>query len=132
MRINLRRRMVDRLARPEAGAVYCRLMGYNLRCHLRATCQSVNTESHPFAPALLAWYDRFRADLPWRARHDEQPDPYRVWLSEIMLQQTQVETVKPYFERFLAVFPTLEALAAAPLEAVLKQWEGLGLSLIHI
>ena len=86
----------------------------------------MNTESHPFAPALLEWYDRFQADLPWRARHDEQPDPYRVWLSEIMLQQTQVETVKPYFERFLAVFPTLEALAAAPLEAVLKQWEGLG------
>lgn len=86
----------------------------------------MNAETHPFAPALLAWYDRFRADLPWRARGGEQPDPYRVWLSEIMLQQTQVETVKPYFERFLAVFPTLEALAAAPLEAVLKQWEGLG------
>ncbi|MFQ3567612.1 MAG: A/G-specific adenine glycosylase [Aggregatilineales bacterium] len=86
----------------------------------------MNTPSHPFAPALLAWYDRFQTDLPWRARPGEQPDPYRVWLSEIMLQQTQVETVKPYFERFLAVFPTFEALAAAPLEAVLKQWEGLG------
>ncbi|MBL8133311.1 MAG: A/G-specific adenine glycosylase [Anaerolineae bacterium] len=76
----------------------------------------------PFAVDLLAWYDRLGIELPWRGERD----PYRVWLSEIMLQQTQVETVKPYFARFLAAFPTVEALAAAPLDAVLKLWEGLG------
>jgi A/G-specific adenine glycosylase len=76
-----------------------------------------------FARELLDWYDRHAAALPWRERH---PDPYRVWLSEVMLQQTQVETVKPYFERFLASFPTVQALAAAPLDDVLKRWEGLG------
>ena len=75
-----------------------------------------------FQPDLLAWYDQHAADLPWR----RSQDPYRVWLSEIMLQQTQVETVKPYFERFLEAFPTVEALAAAPLDRVLKLWEGLG------
>lgn len=71
---------------------------------------------------LLAWYDAHAADLPWR----ENQDAYRVWLSEIMLQQTQVETVKPYFARFLEAFPTVQALAAAPLADVLKRWEGLG------
>ena len=75
-----------------------------------------------FARELLAWYDRLGVALPWR----ESRDPYRVWLSEIMLQQTQVETVKPYFERFLAAYPTVESLAAAPIEDVLKLWEGLG------
>jgi A/G-specific adenine glycosylase len=77
----------------------------------------------PFASDLLDWYDKNAAALPWRARH---PNPYHVWLSEIMLQQTQVETVKPYFERFLEAFPTVHALAAAPLDDVLKRWEGLG------
>ena len=71
---------------------------------------------------LLAWYERTAADLPWRASHDA----YRVWLSEIMLQQTQVETVKPYYERFLSAYPTVSDLAAAPLDDVLKLWEGLG------
>lgn len=71
---------------------------------------------------LLAWYERTAADLPWRASHDA----YRVWLSEIMLQQTQVETVKPYYERFLTAYPTVSDLAAAPLDDVLKLWEGLG------
>jgi A/G-specific adenine glycosylase len=71
---------------------------------------------------LLAWYDQHAAALPWRASHD----PYRIWLSEIMLQQTQVETVKPYFERFLTRFPTVHDLAVAPLGDVLKTWEGLG------
>ncbi len=75
-----------------------------------------------FVDGLLAWYDAHRAELPWRASRD----PYRVWLSEIMLQQTQVETVKPYFLRFVAAFPSVEALAAAPLDEVLKLWEGLG------
>ncbi len=74
------------------------------------------------APALLAWYDREAADFPWRRTHDA----YAVWLSEIMLQQTQVETVIPYYERFLAAFPTVQALADAPLDTVLKRWEGLG------
>ncbi|MCU0465750.1 MAG: A/G-specific adenine glycosylase [Anaerolineae bacterium] len=77
----------------------------------------------PFAAALLAWYDRAAADLPWRS---SDPDPYTVWLSEIMLQQTQVATVIPYFHRFLAAFPTVRALADAPLDDVLKAWEGLG------
>lgn len=71
---------------------------------------------------LLNWYDRERRDLPWR----HSCDPYRIWLSEIMLQQTQVETVKGYYRRFLELFPTAEALAAAPEEQVLKAWEGLG------
>lgn len=71
---------------------------------------------------LLNWYDQHAADLPWR----ENQDAYRVWLSEIMLQQTQVETVKPYFSRFLVAFPTIHDLASAPLDQVLKMWEGLG------
>lgn len=75
-----------------------------------------------FQTDLLAWYDRAAAALPWRRTRD----PYHVWLSEIMLQQTQVETVIPYYERFLAAFPTVAGLAAAPLEDVLKLWEGLG------
>ncbi len=71
---------------------------------------------------LLAWYDRHHRPLPWR----ETSDPYRVWVSEIMLQQTQVETVLPYYERFLERFPTMEILAAAAPDEVLKVWEGLG------
>jgi A/G-specific adenine glycosylase len=74
------------------------------------------------APDLLAWYDAHAVALPWRA----SKDPYRVWLSEIMLQQTQVETVKPYYTRFLDAYPTVFDLAAAPLDDVLKLWEGLG------
>lgn len=77
----------------------------------------------PFTASLLDWYDREAVALPWRG---DQPDPYRVWLSEIMLQQTQVETVKPYYWRFLAAYPDVGALAAALLDDVLKQWEGLG------
>jgi A/G-specific adenine glycosylase len=75
---------------------------------------------------LLSWYDRHRRDLPWRSQPGETPDPYRVWLSEIMLQQTTVAAVKPYYERFLARFPTVEALAEAPSEAVMQAWAGLG------
>ncbi|SMF62463.1 A/G-specific DNA-adenine glycosylase [Tistlia consotensis] len=78
------------------------------------------------AGRLLAWYDRHRRRLPWRAGPGETPDPYRVWLSEIMLQQTTVATVGPYFERFTARWPTVAALAAAPLDAVLAEWAGLG------
>src|SRR5215210_6915716 len=76
--------------------------------------------------ALLAWYDRHRRILPWRARPGESADPYRVWLSEIMLQQTTVTAVKPFYEGILARFPTVEALAAAPVDAVMQAWAGLG------
>jgi A/G-specific adenine glycosylase len=75
---------------------------------------------------LLAWYDRHRRVLPWRARPGETADPYRVWLSEIMLQQTTVATVGPYFLTFLARWPDVGALAAAPLDDVLTVWAGLG------
>ena len=75
---------------------------------------------------LLAWYDRHRRDLPWRARRGERADPYRVWLSEIMLQQTTVATVGGYFARFTQRWPDLPALAAASLDDVLHAWQGLG------
>jgi A/G-specific adenine glycosylase len=78
------------------------------------------------AERLLAWYDRHRRVLPWRARPGEAPDPYRVWLSEIMLQQTTVATVGPYFLTFLARWPDVTSLAAAPLDDVLTAWAGLG------
>lgn len=71
---------------------------------------------------LLDWYDKNRRILPWR----EEPAPYRVWVSEIMLQQTRVEAVKPYFERFMKELPDIESLAAAKEEVLLKLWEGLG------
>jgi A/G-specific adenine glycosylase len=80
----------------------------------------------PSAAALLAWYDRHRRKLPWRALPGEAPDPYRVWLSEIMLQQTTVKTVAPYYARFLDRFPSVERLAAASLDDVLRAWAGLG------
>ena len=75
---------------------------------------------------LLRWYDANGRSLPWRVKDGSQPDPYGVWLSEVMLQQTQVTTVIPYFERFLALWPDVKALAAAPVEAVLRAWAGLG------
>ncbi|MFI5013993.1 MAG: A/G-specific adenine glycosylase [Hyphomicrobiales bacterium] len=75
---------------------------------------------------LLAWYDRHRRLLPWRAPRGQRPEPYRVWLSEIMLQQTTVSAVGPYFERFVARFPTVRRLASAPLDDVLAAWAGLG------
>jgi A/G-specific adenine glycosylase len=78
------------------------------------------------ATALLTWYDRHRRSLPWRAGPGEIADPYHVWLSEIMLQQTTVAATIPYYERFLIRFPTIGALAAAPREAVLAAWAGLG------
>ncbi len=80
----------------------------------------------PDPRVLLAWYDRHRRVLPWRARKGETPDPYRVWLSEIMLQQTTVKAVAPYYARFLQQWPTLENLASAELEDVLRAWAGLG------
>jgi A/G-specific adenine glycosylase len=80
----------------------------------------------PDAADLLAWYDRNRRDLPWRAPPGQTPDPYRVWLSEIMLQQTTVRAVAPYFLRFVERWPSMAALARAPLDDVLKAWAGLG------
>lgn len=77
-------------------------------------------------PGLLAWYDRNRRHLPWRTPPGRRPDPYHVWLSEIMLQQTTVVAVAPYFRDFLARWPTVADLAAAPLEDVLQAWAGLG------
>ncbi|HLK83571.1 MAG TPA: A/G-specific adenine glycosylase [Xanthobacteraceae bacterium] len=78
------------------------------------------------AAALLCWFDRHRRVLPWRAPRGETADPYRVWVSEIMLQQTTVKAVTPYYRRFMAAFPTVEALAQADIEDVLKLWAGLG------
>ncbi len=83
-------------------------------------------EPCPQPTALLAWYDRHRRKLPWRAPPGERADPYRVWLSEIMLQQTTVKAVAPYYARFLARWANVRALAAAPLDDVLKTWAGLG------
>ena len=74
------------------------------------------------APLLLAWYGRKGRDLPWRRNRD----PYRIWLSEIMLQQTTVQAVIPYYHKFLADFPSVEALACAPVERVIELWAGLG------
>ncbi|MGL5164988.1 MAG: A/G-specific adenine glycosylase [Afipia sp.] len=78
------------------------------------------------AAALLAWYDRHRRQLPWRALPGQSSDPYRVWLSEIMLQQTTVKAVGPYFEKFTARWPTVMALGSASLDDVLRMWAGLG------
>src|SRR6188472_239418 len=75
---------------------------------------------------LLAWYDRHRRVLPWRPPAGERADPYRVWLSEIMLQQTGVKTVGPYFEKFVARWPDVGRLARASLDDVLRMWAGLG------
>lgn len=78
--------------------------------------------THPIAKKILRWYGRRQRDLPWR----RTKDPYAVWVSEIMLQQTQVQTVLPYYRRFLDRFPTVHSLAAASLHEVLKAWENLG------
>jgi A/G-specific adenine glycosylase len=83
-------------------------------------------ETPSAAVRLLAWYDRHRRALPWRALPGERADPYAVWLSEVMLQQTTVAAVKAYYVSFLTVWPTVADLAAAPVEAVMKRWAGLG------
>lgn len=75
-----------------------------------------------FQTTLLTWFDQEGRDLPWRRDHE----PYHIWVSEIMLQQTQVQTVIPYYERFMDWFPTVQELAAAPEDRLLKAWEGLG------
>jgi len=80
------------------------------------------SQKEEFVEKLLRWYERHQRPLPWR----NTQDPYRIWVAEVMLQQTQVATVRRYYERFLKEFPTVRALAAAPLDRVLKAWEGLG------
>ncbi len=80
----------------------------------------------PSAADLLGWYDSHRRRLPWRHQPGEAADPYRIWLSEIMLQQTTVTAAMPYYERFVRRFPTVETLAAAPEGDVLAAWAGLG------
>lgn len=82
--------------------------------------------SHHYTAALFDWYDRYRRHLPWRAAPGEKPDPYRVWLSEIMLQQTTVAAVEPYFQKFVNRWPDIETLAKAPLDDILRAWAGLG------
>ena len=91
-----------------------------------AAHQDESRERTLAAAGLLAWYDQNRRVLPWRVLPGERPDPYRVWLSEIMLQQTTVAAVMPYFARFLARFPSVTALAEAETEEVLRLWAGLG------
>jgi len=87
-----------------------------------AALQPNASEALALSQALLAWYRAQRRDLPWR----RTSDPYRIWVAEIMLQQTQVATVIPYYERFLARFPDVQALAKAELDEVLALWQGLG------
>ncbi len=85
------------------------------------TCSQA-ASSLTFRKQLLDWFRQFQSDLPWR----RTKDPYRIWISEIMLQQTRVAAVIPYYERFLARFPDVRALAEAPQEEVLRLWSGLG------
>ncbi len=87
---------------------------------------ALQKKTGPDPADLLAWYDRHARVLPWRVRGPRRADPYRVWLSEIMLQQTTVKAVAPYFARFVARWPTVTALAAAGLDEVLRAWAGLG------
>src|SRR5262245_59261852 len=87
-----------------------------------AQAGSVRPMAHPDADAILAWYAAVRRDLPWRRTRD----PYRILVSEVMLQQTQVARVVPYYEAFLERFPDEGALAAAPAADVLRLWSGLG------
>jgi A/G-specific adenine glycosylase len=84
------------------------------------------SDGSPRPARLLAWYDRHRRRLPWRAAAGERSDPYRVWLSEIMLQQTTVKAVGPYFEKFVGRWPDVTALGRAALDDVLRMWAGLG------
>ena len=90
--------------------------------HKEAAAKKALRELMPLIGPLLAWYDGSHRILPWR----ERPEAYRVWISEIMLQQTRVEAVRPYYERFLEAVPDIPHLARISEEALLKLWEGLG------
>lgn len=83
-------------------------------------------EDSRFEPDLLNWYDSHKRTLPWRAKEEGLSDPYRVWLSEVMLQQTTVQAVIPYYLRFLELWPDLESLAEADPDSVMQEWAGLG------
>ncbi|WP_165406066.1 A/G-specific adenine glycosylase [Bradyrhizobium genosp. SA-3] len=96
------------------------------RSALKAKSEPVQSKASSRPKLLLAWYDRHRRRLPWRAAPGEASDPYRVWLSEIMLQQTTVKAVGPYFEKFVARWPDVTALGRASLDDVLRMWAGLG------
>ncbi|MGY4373464.1 A/G-specific adenine glycosylase [Bradyrhizobium sp. i1.3.6] len=93
---------------------------------LMAKSEPIQSEASARPTLLLAWYDRHRRRLPWRAMPGETSDPYRVWLSEIMLQQTTVKAVGPYFEKFVARWPDVTALGRASQDDVLRMWAGLG------
>jgi A/G-specific adenine glycosylase len=93
---------------------------------VKTTRQAVASTASLRPALLLEWYDRHRRRLPWRPLPGERADPYRVWLSEIMLQQTGVKTVGPYFEKFVARWPDVDALGRASLDDVLRMWAGLG------
>src|SRR3954452_8096522 len=92
----------------------------------RSERREIASETGTRPALLLDWYDRYRRRLPWRPLPGQSAEPYRVWLSEIMLQQTGVKTVGPYFEKFLARWPDVAALARASLDDVLRMWAGLG------
>jgi A/G-specific adenine glycosylase len=96
----------------------------NAKSALRAHSEPAGASDRPVL--LLQWYDRHRRRLPWRAAPGEASDPYRVWLSEIMLQQTTVKAVGPYFEKFVARWPDVTALGRASQDDVLRMWAGLG------
>lgn len=97
-----------------------------MRRTLSVSGPKVKIYAVPRAAALLKWYDHNRRILPWRALPGITPDPYHVWLSEIMLQQTTVATVAPYYQKFLKRWPTIQDLAKAPLDHILQMWAGLG------
>jgi len=80
------------------------------------------TEIEEFQHRILSWYTDNRREMPWR----EDPSPYRIWISEIMLQQTRVDTVIPYFNKFMEKYPTVESLASSDEDELMKYWEGLG------
>ncbi|MBI2233763.1 MAG: A/G-specific adenine glycosylase, partial [Micavibrio aeruginosavorus] len=90
-----------------------------------ASACSVHTPAR-FRQDVLRWYDKYARVLPWRAVSGQRPDPYHVWLSEVMLQQTTVQAVIPYFGKFVDKWPSVHDLAAAPDEAVMQAWAGLG------
>jgi A/G-specific adenine glycosylase len=93
---------------------------------VRKKRDAAGVDEAPDPAALLTWYGRHRRHLPWRSAPGDRADPYHVWLSEIMLQQTTVKAVGPYYMKFLGRWPSVTALAAAPLDDVLKAWAGLG------
>jgi A/G-specific adenine glycosylase len=98
----------------------------NSQASAKSNRQQAGSEAADRPALLLAWYDRHRRTLPWRAPAGDRADPYAVWLSEIMLQQTTVKAVGPYFQKFLARWPDVTALGRASLDDVLRMWAGLG------